>query len=89
MREPAAVHDGAHSEVGLRLPRGLAVLIAAAARVELALEGLAGLLERTPQRIGALLQRAHTGKLRFNLLWALVALAPVLLAMLSALVRMP
>lgn len=89
MREPAPAHDGAYLDMGVRLPRGLAALIAAAARVELALNGLAGLLERAPQRIGALLQRAHTGKLRVNLLWALVALAPVLLAMLSALVRMP
>jgi len=89
IREPAPADDGIYVDLGLPLPRAVAVAMAGAARIELALEGLIASLGSAPHRVGALLQRAHTGRLRRNLLWAVVALAPVLLAMLSALVTAP
>ena len=67
------------------LPNVLQLLAAGAAGVDAAFASLANGLGTLSRRLGAAMQRVHSGKLRRNLLIALLALPAILLAMLASL----
>jgi len=65
------------------LPAVLQALAGIAAHVDAALSRLANGLGTLSRRLGAAMQRVHSGKIRRNLLIALLALPAILLAMLA------